>query len=189
MFDVTETLEKSMVHDWSGSISSQAASLARILVVLESRLESQANEAACGRISLASLGRFDQDSYSLKTSQVSLITNQCEEFSETFPPCGLMRNGECFRLLSSERPTSGNEYSLLPTPTRSMGQRGWGISKSGRNRYSQRVIQNAAGFGYKPPIWLLEWEMGFPRDFTDPAGKSSATLFHQSSQSGSDAES
>jgi len=163
-----KTLPKSVEIDWSGSISSQAASLARILALLEGEAGSVQSVADFGLISRAWLGKFDQDTYSLRMSQVSLITNQCDEFLETFPPVGMMRNGECFELLISAHPTKERESSLLPTPTRRMGQRGWGISKTGRCRYSLEVIQNAAAFGYKPPIWLLEWEMGLPSNFTDP---------------------
>jgi hypothetical protein len=167
MLSDTETLQQSM--DWSGSISSQAASLARILAALESAQESTANEAAYGPITLASLGKFDPDSYSLRTSQVCLTTNQCDEFLGTFPALGLMRNGECYELQTSALPMNDSVSSLLPTPTRAMGKRGWGFSKTGRLRYSPQVYQNAAAFGYKPPIWLLEWEMGLPRNYTDPA--------------------
>ena len=171
--------------DWSGSISSQAASLARILAALESRQESTESEAVYGLSSRESLGRFDRDTYSLKTSQGCLLTNQCDEYLATFPRSGLMQNGECFQLPCLERPMNESGSSLLPTPTRSMGQRGWGISKSGRCTYSADVIRNAAGFGYKPPIWLLEWEMGFPRDFTNPAGQPLETPSFLKSPNGS----
>src|SRR3990167_8815197 len=42
-----------------------------------------------------------------------------EEFLETWPTAGLMRNGECFRLRKSERPTSARGCFFLPTPAAS----------------------------------------------------------------------
>lgn len=71
--------------------------------------------ADCGRISPESLGRFNPGSYSLKMCQVSLLTNQCEEFLETFPRSGSMRNGSVFPLPNAEQPTSANGCSSSPT--------------------------------------------------------------------------
>jgi hypothetical protein len=85
----------------------------------------------------------------------------------TLPRSGLMRNGQVYSRPISDCRTEGSEHLLLPTPTASMGQRGWGLSLTGRKRYSEAVWNNAMSFGYKPPIQLLEEIMGFPRDFTD----------------------
>lgn len=124
----------------------------------------------CGQSSIASFAIFDRDTWRLKTPQCSLIEG-FDEYCGTLPRSGLMRNGRLYRRQTLLCRTVENGCSLLPTPTRSMGQRGWGLSKSGRERYSPEICVNAFRFGYKPPISLLEWMMGFPERHTDLGGK------------------
>lgn len=114
-----------------------------------------------------SLASYDLDTSSWKTCQLSL-EGESIEFSGTWPASGMVRNGKLY-----SRQTLGcliveNESSLLPTPTRSFGvnARGWGLSQTGRRRYSEAVEENAKRFGYRPPIALLEWMMGFPENHT-----------------------
>ena len=52
-----------------------------------------------------------------------------EEYSETWPRAGMMRNGLCYRLPSSERHTYGNASSLWRTPQAHDGKSG--ISQQG----------------------------------------------------------
>lgn len=78
--------------------------------------ESTARKAGSGRSSLESLGRFDPGSYSLKTCQVSLLTNRCDEFSETFPRSGSMRNGSVFERPMSALRTGGSGCSCWLSP-------------------------------------------------------------------------
>jgi len=85
------------------------------------------HEADCGPILPDSLGCFDPDSYSLKTSQVSLLTSQCEEYLETFPRSGLMRNGKVYQRRALVPLTSETEFGYLPTPDRSLGGMRGGI--------------------------------------------------------------
>jgi hypothetical protein len=125
------------------------------------------NEADYGLSISGSLASYDPNTSSWKTSQLSL-EGESIEFSGTWPVSGMVRNGKLYM-----RPTLGcriveNESLLLPTPTRSFGvnARGWGLSKTGRLRYSQQVQDNAMRFGYRPPIALLEWMMGFPENHT-----------------------
>lgn len=125
------------------------------------------NEAGYGANTQGSLASFDPDTSSWKTSQRSL-EGESIEFAGTWPSSGLIRNGKLF-----SRPTLGcltveNASSLLPTPTRSFGvnARGWGFSKTGRARYSEQMEAYAKQFGYRPPITLLEWMMGFPENHT-----------------------
>lgn len=124
-------------------------------------------EADCGPSISGSLASYDQGTSSWKTFQHSL-DGELIEFSGTWPASGMVRNGKLY-----SRPTLGcliveNESSLLPTPTRSFGvnARGWGLSQTGRLRYSQKMQDNALRFGYRPPIALLEWMMGFPENHT-----------------------
>ncbi len=88
------------------------------------------------------------------------------ESLETWPKSGMTQNGTAFLLDTSARRTSENASGYLPTPTKAIGKRGWGLSRTGRARYSLDVIARAFQFGYKPPVSLLEWMMGFPRGHT-----------------------
>lgn len=120
----------------------------------------------CGRSMHESFATLDHDSSSWKTSQRCLFEGWIP-FSETLPPAGTMQNGKLYW-----RPTLlcrivENESLLLPTPTKSFGQRGWGLSRTGRQRYSAEIQANAFQFGYKPPVSLLEWMMGYQAGFTD----------------------
>ena len=49
---------------------------------------------------------FDPDTSSLRTFQVSLLTQQHDEFSATLPPAGTMRNGRLSELTTLELPIS-----------------------------------------------------------------------------------
>lgn len=77
--------------------------------------ESTGNAAACGLSLPASFARYDPDTSSWRTSQLCL-TGEWEEFSETWPQAGTMRNGACYRQRTSGRRTSDGECSLWPTP-------------------------------------------------------------------------
>jgi len=96
-------------------MESLAVSLVRISPSLASEPESKGSAAACGRSSLELLGRFDPAGYSLRTSQVSLLTGRCAEFLETFPRSGSMRNGRVYEHRMSAPPTSGSGCSSWPT--------------------------------------------------------------------------
>jgi len=143
------------------------------------------NEAVFGLSTSESLAYYDQNTSSWKTSQLSL-DGESTEFSGTWPRSGMVRSGKLFM-----RPTLGcliveNESALLPTPTRSFGvnARGWGLSQTGRLRYSEQVEKNALQFGYRPPITLLEWMMGFPENYTDLGPRPLETLSCQQPSSG-----
>jgi hypothetical protein len=103
----------------------------------------------------------------------------------------MVRNGKLYM-----RPILGcriveNESLLLPTPTRSFGvnARGWGLSQTGRLRYSQQTEDNAKRFGYRPPIALLEWMMGFPENHTAIELAASGMPLSQRQPSGSEGRS
>lgn len=146
-------------------------------------LDSQMSGADYGAKCTDWFASLDRESCAWKTSQLCL-TGKLATYSATWPRRGLMRSGECFAPAILALPTLENESGLLPTPTRSMGKRGWGLSRTGRNRYSQEVIQNAFRFGYKPPIGLLEWMMGYPQDYTSAESERLETPSSIKSQSG-----
>lgn len=113
---------------------------------------------------------FDQDTQLWRTWQCCL-GGEWEEFLGTWPKAGMTRNGIAYGRQTLNCLTVENVSSLLPTPTRCMGKRGWGLSKTGRLRYAMAVTENALRFGYKPPMRLLEWMMGFPKGFIAPVSK------------------
>jgi len=80
-----------------------------------------------GRSSHGFLASYDPAMHLWKTSQVSLLPTTgmpCQPFSETWPPSGMMRNGQAFqRPLLVPRTFDGGS-SLWPTPTKADGERG-----------------------------------------------------------------
>jgi hypothetical protein len=137
-----------------------ADSRARILAPLEMVMDWTEREAGYGWKWPESLTKYDQNLRLWKTRQCSLLADW-EEFLATWPKWGLMLDGEVLPLEMKVPRLKGSDY-LLPAPTKSMGKRGWGLSRTGRERYSKQLIDNALSFGYKPPPALLEWTMGWP---------------------------
>ena len=66
-----------------------------------------------------SFARFDPDTSSWRTSQVSLFTPECQEYVETWPQAGTMRSGVVFQRQRWVRPTKETESGSSgnwPTP-------------------------------------------------------------------------
>lgn len=78
--------------------------------------ESPASAPACGPTWRASLAKFDHDSRSWRTVQLSLLGDS-ELSSVTWPPSGMTADGQCWELPTWERPTSATDSGLWPTPT------------------------------------------------------------------------
>jgi hypothetical protein len=80
--------------------------------------KAQTTAETCGRKQLMSFAEYDHDSRSWKTSQVCLLTNTLDEYSETWPKAGLMLDGVCYPQPKWERRISeiGGSVSL-PTPS------------------------------------------------------------------------
>lgn len=76
---------------------------------------SKASAAASGVKWRGSFARFDRDSSLWRTAQCSLLAGS-EEFSETWPRWGSMRNGECYLRPMSAIRTCVSESGLWPTP-------------------------------------------------------------------------
>lgn len=91
------------------------ASRAKTYQSLETAQELTESAAECGDIWPGSLAKYDPSTSSWKTAQHSLLGG-LDEFSETWPRWGLMRNGACLELPTSERPTSGSASGYWPTP-------------------------------------------------------------------------
>lgn len=124
-------------------------SRARTLVRQDLATDSKVREAGCGWKWQGSFVKYDHDLHLWRTRQCSLLADS-EEFSETWPKWGLMLDGEVLPQEMKVLQLEGSDF-LLPAPTKSMGKRGWGLSRAGRDRYSKQLIENALSFGYKPP--------------------------------------
>ena len=139
-------------------------SLVKTLALQENRKESTEKEAGFGVKCSESLAKYDPHTHSWKTAQICL-TGELEEFSEKWSNWGMIVNGEYFRAEVSVPPLKENAF-LLPSPTKAIAKHGWGISKTGRRRYSEELIKNAMSYGYKPPPEVLEWSMGWVDTWT-----------------------
>lgn len=95
----------------------------RTLAAQEREKGSQAQGQDCGPKWRASLTRYDHDMSSWKTHQCSLLGGS-EEFSETWPRWGLMRDGECWEQIPPGFHIIEPEYGWLPTARASMATHG-----------------------------------------------------------------
>jgi hypothetical protein len=108
-------------------MSSVVAFHVRTLVPQEKAQELMENDQECGEKWLASFVKYDPDTSSWRTHQCSLL-GDLDEFLETWPQWGLMRNGECWEQRTLEQTIRGTESGLSqttwPTPDANCGQRG-----------------------------------------------------------------
>ncbi len=118
-----------------------------------------------------SFAKLDPNLYSWRTPQLSLLEDS-EQFSETWPRSGSMRNGTCFRRPTLAPTTYANVSGLLPTPTKSWAKRGPGLSNNLDNlRMSLGVTQTSLAIvkavGWRWPASFVEWMMGWPSLWTE----------------------
>jgi len=124
------------------------------------------NEAASGASFTGLFGKYDPASQSWKTPQHCFIGGSAD-YSESWPRSGMTQNGTAYVLPALVPHSLETESTFLPRPTRSMGKRGWGFAHTyGVGRYAGRVVNFAVKFGWRPPVDLLEWAMGFPIGWT-----------------------
>jgi len=139
-----------------------------------------------------SLARYDQDTHSLKTAQLSLIEDWTG-YSVTLPRSGLMLGGQCWELPMLGRITRETGSGFLPTPTVCGNHNRKGASKTSGDGLATAVAKkllptptahNAKETGAKSqmgrnsvqlgdmvggklnPQWV-EWLMGWPIGHTD----------------------
>ena len=138
--------------------------LAKIFQPLEKGQESMENEVECGEKWRGSFTKYDPDLSLWKTHQCSLL-GDLEEFSETWPQWGLMRDGECWEQQTLAHPTNERESGLSgkwPTPTAHNAKEGAFPAE-----YNRKTLTLAAEVGGKlNPSWV-EWLMGWPLGWTD----------------------
>jgi len=92
--------------------------LAKTSVPLAREPELQASGVAFGAKWLELSVRFDLATHSWRTAH-SLFPEDSTECLPTLPRSGMMRSGQCWELMMSERPTEGKESGFWPTPTKS----------------------------------------------------------------------
>ena len=95
------------------SMSSVVAFHARTLVPPAKAQELMENVPECGEKWRASFVKYDPDTSLWKTHQCSLA-GDLDEFLETWPQWGLMRDGECWEQRTLEQTIRGTESGLSP---------------------------------------------------------------------------
>ena len=129
---------------------------ARISALPESRLElSKAIEVDSGLNSPAPFAKHGPESSSWRTSQGCLVTETWDEFLETWPKWGSMRNGACSARRSAAPATGESGCSFWPTANVPNGGRklseedtlSRGATQNGKRQVG---LQNAAEFWRTP---------------------------------------
>ena len=131
------------------------------------------NEAGCGEKWHASFARYDPDSCLWRTAQCSLLGG-LDEFSETWPQWGLMRNGECWEQIPLGLVTIEKEFGYWPTPTatdwkatgklETLKRQG---DKNGAGHQNRPQYQYARKYNMKMPLAAQEILMKWPLGWTD----------------------
>lgn len=158
-------------------------SLAKTSAQQDSEKDCKENDPAFGHTWRGSSARFDQDSYSWKTHQLSLTTDW-EQSLEIFPQWGLMHDGELWELTIQDYHTIAEDAGLLPTVVKNEGEAFLGgpirSSETWRDtsRLSHRLIGLWKNFAKREmngrirqtiachPIFA-EWMMGWPEMWSD----------------------
>jgi hypothetical protein len=160
------------------SMSLQAGSPAKILALLESKPELARGRAAdCGANVSALLASYDPNTQSLKTSQTCFLGHQnsledgLAEFSQTWPPSGMMRNGKIYQRQPWALPIADQESGLLPTPTASQWRGAARKRFKGSPNYKGSFTVEALRHSIECPQYInpdfVEVIMGFPIKWTE----------------------
>ena len=176
-------------HGEEASMSSPGVSPARTSAAQESELESMARARACGLRWRESLAKFGLR-LSLSRTPRALPPEALGSSSATFPPWGMMLNGEYWELATSTPRTDATASGLLPTPTTVGNELSPSMQKWGGHRRLLEFLPTptARSYGYnqggkagrvgpkRPSIntlargldvlTLREWMMGWPIGWT-----------------------
>ena len=135
---------------------------ARTLAQQEKAQELTESEAECGEKWRASFTKYDPDSCSWKSHHCSLL-GDLDEFLETWPQWGLMRDGECWEQTPLVHPTKESAFGFaVPTPVASDGTTGSVIGKNDsfyetKTGMPRKVNQNgkdgSVGLGRLVQMW------------------------------------
>lgn len=148
----------------------------------EKAKESLELDRDCGDKWLGSLARYDPDSRSWKTAQC-LLHGGLEEYSETWPRWGMMRDGVCWERNTPVYFTSESECGFMPTIVKThilekvspMEAGQITVSPAG---YVQKTSKNGNSGSAPWPLWMLyhgylptpkaaEFFMDWPMGWTD----------------------
>jgi hypothetical protein len=127
----------------------------------------------CGEKWRGSFTKYDPDTSLWRTHQCSLL-GDLEEFSETWPQWGLMRDGECWEQTQLGLVTIEKEYGYWPTPTatdwkatgklETLKRQG---DKNGAGHQNRPQYQYARKYNMKMPLAAQEILMKWPLGWTD----------------------
>ena len=151
---------------------SPSLSPAPIYPLWEKVQELKGRIAGFGLKRYALLGRFDPDTLSLKTAQLSLFED-LGEYLQDLPNSGIMQNGRVYAALSSVSSSNVNGFIVLPTPLKtdssgSTRSRYFGVSRQGGVGIQCRsYFRDGEKDGIYPNPELLEALMTFPICYTD----------------------
>jgi hypothetical protein len=132
---------------------------------------SMEKEAECGEKWRGSFVKYSPDSCSWKTHQC-LLLGDLDEFLETWPQWGLMRDGECWEQQTLAQTIRGTESGLWvtkwPTPVTSdaSGAGRVGPRKGGNISSLKDYLSKWHRLAY-PPVNITEYMMGWPLGWTD----------------------
>jgi hypothetical protein len=159
-------------------MSSPGASRAKTLALLESKQGSaKEQEVDCGVSAFALLASYDPNTQSLKTSQTCFLGHQnnledgLAQFSQTWPPSGMMRNGKIYQRQPWALPIADQESGLLPTPTASQWRGAARKRFKGSPNYKGSFTVEALRHSIECPQYInpdfVEVIMGFPIKWTE----------------------
>jgi len=141
---------------------------AKTLVPQEKAQELTENDQECGEKWLASLGKYDPDSCSWKTHQDSLL-GDLDEYSETWPQWGLMRDGEFWEVKNLGLHIQGIEFGLShPTPLKTDHFKFLRFRKESVLKSKFGMHRNSIAYwmtvnhGKIPSVEWIYWVMGWP---------------------------
>lgn len=152
------------------SMSYQVDSLVKTSVQQALGGGSMVSGQVCGWKWPASFAKWNPNSRGWKTRQLSLLGDS-DEFSETWPRWGLMRDGECSPLETLEHDTSVRGSFVLPTVVASWDRRGPGLSNNLDNlraslSVTERTLRIVKHYGWRWPTPVLEWMMMWPEGWS-----------------------
>jgi len=158
---LTENLGEELLMSFRGVFP------ARTFQPLEKERESMESDQECGEKWRGSFTKYDPDSSLWRTHQCSLL-GDLDEFLETWPQWGLMRDGECWEQQMLEQTIKGTEFGLWATPTRCdyKGTTGTANFQSRKKQFQNLTGGLVTGTIYPNPT-TYEAMMGWPLGWTD----------------------
>ena len=118
----------------------------------------------CGLPQSSAFAWYDPSTSCWRTFQLSLLTNTCDEFTETWPKAGIIRNGVAYRRLKWESSNEIDGGVLLPSPTVRGNYNRKGASPTSGDGFATAFKKR---FGYFPEIEHYEMAMGLPVQWTE----------------------